>query len=84
MKTISVRQWEQAERLWGLLPHGRSLRPGQLWRSNDARRFRIVRILRVDLARDSALVMNIVTKVQSDISLRAFTIGTRGWSLEKP
>lgn len=62
--------------------HGRTLIKDQLWRSNDARRFRIVRILHVHA--DHVYVMNILTKHTSNIDRRAFTIGVRGWSLEQP
>lgn len=62
------------------LMHGRTLKINQLWRSNDARRFRIVRILAIGSF--NALVQNIVTGKTSDIHLQHFTVGPRGWSLE--
>lgn len=66
--------------------HGRIVRVGQIWRSNDPRELRAVRILDIppDATPESkAFVQNVVTGKTSSITLRNFTIGTRGWSLER-
>lgn len=70
-----------------------NVRPGQLWRSSDPRRFRIVRVLFVlrrtehgisVLPRSGvARVENIVTGLRTDIDLRHFCTGDRGYSLER-
>lgn len=62
--------------------HGRIVRVGQIWRSNDPRRFRGVRVL-TSYSLTHVKVENIVNGVVSFIALKNFTIGTRGWSLEK-
>lgn len=64
------------------LGHGRTIRPGQIWRSNDPRRFRGIRILEV-FDDFTVLVCNIVTRHVSTIAAAHFTIGQRGWSLER-
>lgn len=61
--------------------HGRVVRVRQLWRSNDPRRFRIVQVLGFEAG--AVCVQNIVTGKISFIALENFTIGTRGYSLEK-
>jgi hypothetical protein len=63
--------------------HGRIVRVGQIWRSNDPRRFKGIRILGV--GDDQVVrVINILTGTISQIALRSFTVGSRGWSLETP
>jgi hypothetical protein len=64
--------------------HGRILRVGQVWRSNDPRRLKAVRILDIVTELRIAEVENILTGKRSLIALQAFTIGSRGWSLETP
>jgi hypothetical protein len=61
--------------------HGRVVRAGQLWRTNDPRRFRIVRVEKLDLT--CATVRNIVTGQVARIKYEGFTIGVRGMSLER-
>jgi hypothetical protein len=61
--------------------HGRIVRIGQIWRSNDPRRFKGIRIL--SIGDDQVVrVINILTGTISRIALRSFTVGSRGWSLE--
>lgn len=62
------------------LPYGRTLRVGQTWRSNDPRRFRIVRV--IELTPGYARVRNIVNDEERMLRWQAFTIGPRGFSLE--
>jgi membrane protein implicated in regulation of membrane protease activity len=63
--------------------HGRIVREDQIWRANDPRRLKAVRVLAVSGPGGWALVVNLVTGVISAIALKAFTIGSRGWSLER-
>jgi hypothetical protein len=58
-----------------------NLRVGQVWRSNDPRILRGVRIL--GFGPFGAHVENIVTRRQTNIRLDQFCTGTRGWSLER-
>jgi hypothetical protein len=62
--------------------HGRIVRVGQVWRSNDRRRLKAVRILGIDHAAQIVLASNVLTCHVSEIALRNFTIGSRGWSLD--
>jgi len=69
-----------------LAQHGRRVRLGQIWRSNDPRRFRGVRVVGVTSSEASETVVHcedLTTKRPTIILLRSFTVGTRGWSLEK-
>lgn len=61
--------------------HGRRIRIGQVWRSNDPRRFAGIRV--VGFEGQNVHAENIVTKRPTTIALTSFTVGTRGWSLEQ-
>jgi hypothetical protein len=63
--------------------HGRVLYMGQIWRSNDPRRLRGVRIIDFDLVRRVVVVGNIVTNKLSEVPIARFTIGREGYSLEQ-
>lgn len=62
-----------------------NLRVGQVWRSNDDRNFRGVRILKLynGTGRDFVLVENIITKRKTMLHRSSFRTGVRGWSLEQ-
>lgn len=66
--------------------HGRVLRAGQIWQSNDPRRLRAVRVVQfLEHPQDEfdVVVENVQTGKQSIIDARNFTVGQRGWSLMK-
>lgn len=65
------------------------IRPGQLWRCSDPRRFKICRVVSDALdcnagRQGSAIKMlNIVTGFVSTVHRSAFRTGTHGWSMER-
>lgn len=63
--------------------HGRTIALGQVWRHNDPRRLRAVRIVDVDEGLLVAFGKNIVTGKITKIPFRQFTVGREGWSLER-
>lgn len=66
-----------------LAKHGRVVRIGQIWRANDTRRLRGVRVISIDVARRRVAASDIVSQRAATIPLRNFTTGRDGWSLEK-
>lgn len=72
-------------------PHGRVLRIGQVWRSNDPRRLRAVRLTcfvpECNVKEGGSMwcfllaVTDIVSGRKSYLKPEAFTIGWNGWSL---
>lgn len=62
---------------------GRIMRVGQLWRHNDPRRLRVVKIVALHHATQVAHVENVTTQKRSTIPFVDFTIGREGWSLER-
>lgn len=68
--------------------HGRHVRAGQIWRSNDPARIRGVRILGFAPApwwstQVAVKAEDLVTGRLTFIALDLFTVGPRGWTLEK-
>ena len=66
--------------------HGRIVREGQIWRSNDPRRFRGVGIIGFRFGRQNLMVEAVgitAPHIKTLISINSFTVGPRGWSLEK-
>lgn len=65
------------------LTHGRRLRVGQVWRSNDPHCLRGVRIIELRNVTKIAFARDIVTGRKYVITFAEFTVGPGGWSLEK-
>lgn len=63
--------------------HGRFIKVGQLWQSNDPRKLKAIRIVRVYQGHGCVDVKHLDTGNVTSISVKAFTIGQRGWSLLK-
>lgn len=63
--------------------HGRTVRVGQVWRANDPRRLKAVRVLGIDDEHHVVVALNLRTFHVTEIALTSFTVGSRGWSLEQ-
>lgn len=58
-----------------------NLKVGQVWRSNDSREIRAVRI--ISLGNTHAVCENVLTGVRTVIKRDSFRTGSRGFSLDK-
>ena len=63
-------------------PHGRRVRVGQVWQSNDPRKW--AKRIRVTGLRERSCLVDVVhldTGNATAIAAKNFTVGQRGWSL---
>lgn len=66
-----------------LAKHGRVVRVGQIWRANDTRRLRGMRVCAISPLKQRVYGKDIVSGREVLVPLRNFTTGRDGWSLEQ-